>query len=105
METGQRVQLQRQGSVVGTHRPGRDPAAGASFWSVTVMATIRVTSFQPFTSRVGVDTVLSVRFPFALKERFKAKAKEAAVRSGIKNGYGWLSEHNTWFVERSVWPE
>ena len=70
------------------------------------MSHIDVSAFQPFPSRIGVDTVLALRFQYdpdliaALKD-----ALQAARRRGFgKNLGGWLAEYRCWFVERSAWP-
>jgi hypothetical protein len=67
---------------------------------------ITVKPFQPFESRVGIDTVLGLRFPYdlALAGLLKSAYREAGAREGVRSPGGWLAEHKCWFVERAVWP-
>jgi hypothetical protein len=67
---------------------------------------IIVRPFQPFESRVGIDTVLGLRFPYdpALPGLLKSAYREAGARAGVRSPGGWLPEHKCWFVERAVWP-
>jgi hypothetical protein len=71
-----------------------------------MMATIHVSSFQPFESRRGVVTVLALRFPYdpELINVLKSALREAARVVVIYNAGGWLAEHRCWFCERDVWP-
>ena len=70
------------------------------------MAVIAVGSFQPFVSRRGVDTVLSLRFGYnaELIETLKSSLRTVRAGSRRKNPGGWLSDHKVWFVERWAWP-
>jgi hypothetical protein len=67
---------------------------------------IHVSAFQPFESRVGVDTVLALRFKYdpELIDVLKSALREASRVLGIYNAGGWLAEHRCWFVERNAWP-
>jgi hypothetical protein len=67
---------------------------------------IRVSAFQPFESRRGIDTVLALQFRYdaELNEVIKSALREASRDKGIKNAGGWLAEHRCWFVEREAWP-
>jgi hypothetical protein len=67
---------------------------------------IRVSAFQPFESRQGVDTVLALRFQYdpELIESLKLALRRASYLKYIKNPGGWLAEHRCWFVEREAWP-
>src|SRR5262245_45309466 len=67
------------------------------------MGTIQVTSFQPFTSRVGIDTVLALHFRFDAEI---VRTLKAALRAtDMHNAGGWPTEHRCWFVELCVWYE
>jgi hypothetical protein len=70
------------------------------------MPTIHVSSFQPFESRVGRDTVLALRFQYNAEvvEVLKQALRDAGRRLGRRNLGGWLEEHRVWFVERCAWP-
>jgi hypothetical protein len=68
---------------------------------------IRVSAFQPFKGRVGVDTVLGLEFPYDpdLVELLKESIRDAKRRTGVAGtAGGWLAEHHRWFVERAAWP-
>jgi hypothetical protein len=68
---------------------------------------IELSTFQPFKSRVGVDTVLALRllkFDPALPVLLKEALRKASEQTGGKNLGGWLAAHRVWFVERSAWP-
>jgi hypothetical protein len=67
---------------------------------------IIVRPFQPFESRVGIDTVLglSFRYDAALIELLKSALRQAGARERVRNPGGWVREHKCWFVERAVWP-
>lgn len=67
--------------------------------------TIHVDRFQPFQSRVGLDTVVRLRFEYdaALVSRLKALLAVHAVGTEHKIIGGWLPKHSCWFVEPSVW--
>jgi hypothetical protein len=67
---------------------------------------INVSTFQPFESRQGVDTVFALRFRYDpdLVALLKS-ALRAARRRGLSfNPGGWLPNEHCWFVERSAWP-
>jgi hypothetical protein len=70
------------------------------------MPTIHVSSFQPFESRVGRDTVLAIQFPYNAEvvEVLKAALRDAGRRFGRRNLGGWLADHHVWFCERAAWP-
>jgi hypothetical protein len=71
---------------------------------------ITVQAFQPFRSRVGLDTVVGLTFPFnagAVAEMKAALdwARDDARRRGLPLTVGgWLGDRRCWFVERSAWP-
>ncbi|TKB72534.1 MAG: hypothetical protein E8D46_13065 [Nitrospira sp.] len=68
--------------------------------------TIHVDRFQPFQSRVGLDTVVRLRFEYdaALVSRLKALLAVYQVGTEHRTVGGWLPKHGVWFVELSVWP-
>jgi hypothetical protein len=68
--------------------------------------TIDVTEFQSFASRVGVDTVLALRFPYSegVVETVKEALRDMRHLGGVKNPGGWLADRKLWFVERVAWP-
>jgi hypothetical protein len=68
--------------------------------------TVDVSEFQPFRSRVGVDTVLALRSEYdpKLVETMKAALLDARQFVGGKPAGGWLKVHDAWFVERPAWP-
>jgi hypothetical protein len=70
------------------------------------MSTIRVTAFQPFESRAGIDTVLALAFEYdaGTVADLKAAIGRARYSVGAGNLGGWLGEHRCWFVERDAWP-
>ena len=67
--------------------------------------SIYVDQFQPFQSRVGLDTVVRVRFEYdaALVSRLKAILAVYAVGAEHKSIGGWLPKHRSWFVEAHAW--
>ena len=67
--------------------------------------TIHADYFQPFQSRVGLDTVVRLRFEFdaALVSRLKAILAVYAVCSPHKVVGGFLPKFRCWFVEPDVW--
>jgi hypothetical protein len=67
--------------------------------------SIYVDRFQPFQSRVGLDTVVRVWFEYdaALVSRLKAILAVYAVGSPHKVVGGWLPKHRSWFVEAHAW--
>jgi len=67
--------------------------------------SIHVDHFQPFQSRVGIDTVVRLQFDYdqALVSRLKAILSVYAVGTEHKTIGGWLPKHRCWFVEPSVW--
>jgi hypothetical protein len=70
------------------------------------MPRVFVKAFQPFSSRVGIDTVLSLSFAYdpgvvaVLKKALRAAGRFYCQR----NMGGWLAEHRVWFVEHRAWP-
>jgi hypothetical protein len=68
--------------------------------------TVVVREFQPFASRVGVDTVLSLRSAYdpELVETVKRGLRDAQHLAGVKNPGGWLRDGRVWFVEHDAWP-
>jgi hypothetical protein len=67
---------------------------------------IRVTVFQPFESRVGLDTVIGLQFNYdpEVIALLKAALREARGWQRRGNLGGWLAEYRCWFVERIAWP-
>ena len=67
---------------------------------------IHVDRFQPFTSRLGIDEVVRLRFPFEpqLVSRLKALLAVYVVGTEHKTVGGWLPKHGAWFIEPDVWP-
>jgi hypothetical protein len=67
---------------------------------------IRVASFQPFPSRFGRDTVLSLRFAYdaQLVEHLKGILRDVRERYDLGPVGGWLPEYHCWFCERFAWP-
>ena len=63
--------------------------------------TIHVDRFQPFQSRIGLDTVIRLQFDYdpALIARLKALLAVYAVGTEHKTVGGWLAKHRCWFVE------
>lgn len=59
---------------------------------------------QPFRSRVGIDTVVCLKFDFnielinALRDIFQEHNHD-----GFSKG-GWLPAEGLWFLEESIWP-
>jgi hypothetical protein len=68
--------------------------------------TVDVTEFQPFPSRVAVDTVLALKSGYdpELVEAVKEGLAYARQRAGVKNPGGWLRDRRVWFVEHAAWP-
>ena len=73
---------------------------------------ISVSAYQPFTSRLGQDTVLKLTFPYdaVLVSKLKhllRKHKDQAIdpERHIFQPGGWRPQEKCWFVERSIWPE
>lgn len=66
---------------------------------------ILVDRFQPFQSRIGLDTVIRLQFEYdaALVARLKALLAVYVVRTGNRTIGGWLPKHSCWFVESEVW--
>ena len=66
---------------------------------------IGYTTFQPFESRVGKDTVVKMisRYDATLVEQLKEIRNILKVSYGVKNPGGWLQDHKAWFWEHSVW--
>jgi len=81
-------------NVSGTHPPTQAPTI-----------TIHADRFQPFTSRLGIDEVVRLRFPFdpLLVSRLKALLAVYVVGTEHRTVGGWLPKHNCWFVEPAVW--
>lgn len=72
--------------------------------------TIHASTFQPFASRIGLDMVIRLEFPYDptltnLLKRLIAAYRSAAVdpRHYRLNAGGWLPTHKVWFVEPCVW--
>jgi hypothetical protein len=79
---------------------------------MTKMTRIRTSRFQPFQSRVGVDTVLRLEFSYdpelighlkRLLSAHKSKAIDPA-RHVLQPG-GFLPSCKSWFCEQAIWPE
>jgi hypothetical protein len=70
------------------------------------MATIEVGSDQPFKSRKGVETVLSLHFRYdpELVALLKDALAEARRTTGLSPAGGWLPDWRYWFCERPAWP-
>lgn len=73
----------------------------AAVFPVTIFAD----TFQPFSSRIGVDDVVRLRFPYDkdLVSRLKALLAMYAVNHRFKTVGGWLNEHRCWFCEADAW--
>jgi hypothetical protein len=68
---------------------------------------IYVKAFQPFESRVGVNTVLALKFEYDPErvEQIKQILRGEKARLGVSIPVGgWLKPHGCWWVERWVWP-
>ena len=67
--------------------------------------TLHADHFQPFQSRVGLDTVVRLRFEYdaALVARLKALLTVYAAGTEHKIVGGWLPKHRCWFIEASAW--
>jgi hypothetical protein len=65
---------------------------------------IYVSSEQPFRSRLGVDTVLLLRFRYdaGLVDTLK-RSLRAARSDAVSNCGGWLKDYGAWFCEKSCW--
>lgn len=71
---------------------------------------IHVTRFQPFESRIGIDTVVRLDFHYDPKlighlKRILANYRPDAVDPGLNRQTpgGWLPREKCWFVESIVW--
>lgn len=68
-------------------------------------ATIRVSQFQPFSSRRGIDEVVGLAFDY--DAHLVAKLKALFALYGADHKYrtvgGWLAKHRCWFAEADVW--
>ncbi|MEW6730502.1 MAG: hypothetical protein AB1489_04095 [Acidobacteriota bacterium] len=65
---------------------------------------IVVKYFQPFESRVGIDTVVGLKFdqnPGVVTAL--CEALQQCPRRGFTPG-GWLPVERLWFVEKAAWP-
>jgi hypothetical protein len=68
---------------------------------------IQVTRFQPFSSRVGRDTVIDLAFRYDANLVSQLKEILRAARlycRGAGQAGGWLITHKKWFVEPTAWP-
>ena len=73
---------------------------------------IYVSSFQPFASRIGQDTVIRLTFDYdpeligRLKQILR-RLKEAAVDPSrhIFQPGGWNPKERCWYVERNIWDQ
>ncbi len=67
---------------------------------------VNVYSFQPFSSRRGLDTVLALRFTYdpELVELLKTAFRDVGASTGRRNLGGWLPDHKLWFCEHVAWP-
>lgn len=71
---------------------------------------IYVSSFQPFVSRIGQDTVIRLQFNYdpnlveSLKKILRHYKDEALdpARHIFQPG-GWNPKQKCWYVERSIW--
>lgn len=71
---------------------------------------IYVSSFQPFASRIGQDTVIKLRFDYNpdliadLKKILRHYKDEALDPSRhIFQPGGWNPKFKCWYVERNIW--
>ena len=71
---------------------------------------IRIDTFQPFESRLGIDVVMRLSFDYdpvliAQLKRFLAAYKSAAVNPalGRLTPGGWLPKEKCWFFEPCIW--
>lgn len=73
---------------------------------------IFVSSFQPFASRIGQDTVIKLRFDYnpdlveSLKKILRHYKDEALDPSRhIFQPGGWNPKEKCWYVERNIWSK
>lgn len=69
------------------------------------LVPIQADRFQPFSSRMGVDTVVRLQFEYcpALVARLKALLEVYRVDHRYRVVGGWLPEQKCWFVEPDAW--
>lgn len=67
---------------------------------------IRVSRFQPFDGRVGIDTVVKLEFAYdaLLIARLKGLLGLYSYLSPFPAAGGWVRFCKSWFVEPEVWP-
>ena len=71
---------------------------------------IAVSSFQPFPSRIGQDTVIRLQFNYdpdlveSLKKILRHYKDESLdpARHIFQPG-GWVPKHKCWYCERNIW--
>lgn len=78
--------------------------------NTTAPTHIRVTMFQPFESRIGIDHVLRLDFNYdpqliAHLKRILPVCKAQAVNPSLGRMApgGWLQREQCWFVEPIIW--
>ena len=66
---------------------------------------IHADRFQPFASRLGIDTVVRLRFDYdaVLVSRLKALLTVYTVGTQHKIVGGWLPKLKCWFIEPDIW--
>ena len=71
---------------------------------------IRIDTFQPFESRIGIDCVMRLAFDYdsvlvSHLKKILAAYKTDAVNPTLRRMTpgGWLSQHRCWFLEPCIW--
>ena len=85
-------------------------SSGRAPRNTTEPTLIRVTTFQPFESRIGMDHVLRLDFVYdpeliVLLKRILAEYKVQAVNRALGRlaPGGWLPRERCWFFEPCIW--
>jgi hypothetical protein len=101
----------RQQARPGTQRRKKGTAVKLNLGHIRIKyktstpALIHADTFQPFASRVGIDTVVRLQFDYnpALVSRLKALLSVYRVGAEHKTIGGWLPKFKCWFVEAEAW--